>query len=359
MSVTDRTETKPPPAIGAWGQSVELAFRFLFLVVCAIALGWTVSNIRQVPPDEQALVLRFGSVVRVQGAGLLLAWPRPIEEIVLLPATARQIEFHVSRLDPELVPGTSQQAGAADLVAGFDVSPDPRQNSGFLLTGDDNVVHLQATLFYQIIDPVAYMISLAHVKPALSRLFIASAVTVCAGRDLDSILVARPEVAAQAAEAARRERLRADLLREINRRLDDLAAQGAGFGIHVSRVDLAAAIPAGAKVAFDDVLTATQNAETDIAVSNTKAQIISQQANRQKDRILTDATARAEETVTDAKTRTAPIAALAQQSQDTSRQMLLSRLYYDRVGTLLKKAGRVDTVDRNGGVKLILPGQAP
>jgi regulator of protease activity HflC (stomatin/prohibitin superfamily) len=338
-------------AAGPWGQSVALAFRFLFFVVCAIAVAWCVSNIRKVPADSQAVVMRFGSVVRVQGVGLLLAWPEPIEQVVILPSAARQIEFRVAALDTGTEPGED--------ASSFDVSADPRQNAGFLLTGDSNVVHLQATLFYQITDPVAYMVSGPHIAPALQRLFIASAVVVCAGRDLDSILVARPEVAAQAQEAAKRERLRADLVNAVNRRLDDLAAQGVSLGIHVSRVDLAAALPIGAKTAFDDVLTATQNAETDIAVARTKAQISSQQANREKDRILTDATARAEETTSDAQTRTAPIAALAQQAHDPSRTMLLTRLYYDRASALLKKAGHVEAVDPSGSVHVILPGDAP
>lgn len=349
--MNDVTRTDVPLATGPWAQSVEITFRFLFLVVCAIAAAWSVSNFRKVPPDSQAIVMRFGSVVRVQGAGLLLAWPQPVEQVVILPSAARQIEFRVRALD------AGQQAG--DDASSFDVSTDPRQNAGFLLTGDSSIVHLQATLFYQITDPVAYFVSGPHVAPALQRLFIASAVVVCAGRDLDSILVARPEVAAQAEEAAKRERLRSDLLNAVNRRLDDLAAQGVGLGIRVGRVDLAAALPIGARTAFDDVLTATQNAETDIAVSRTKAQISNQQSNREKDRVLTDATARAEETVTDATTRAAPIAALAQQAQGPSRTMLLTRLYYDRASSLLRKAGHVEALDSSDNVRVILPGDAP
>ena len=42
--------------------------------------------------------MRFGDVARVQGSGLLLAWPRPIEQIVVLPAPARQIQFHIDPL---------------------------------------------------------------------------------------------------------------------------------------------------------------------------------------------------------------------------------------------------------------------
>src|SRR6185312_15997377 len=105
-----------------------------------------------------------------------------------------------------------------DAFRGCTMSENPRENAGFLLTGDHSVVHLQATLFYQISDPVAYLVAADLVAPALERLFVASAVSVCAGRDLDTILVARPE-AANAADDARssREQLRADLMNAVNR----------------------------------------------------------------------------------------------------------------------------------------------
>ena len=32
--------------------------------------------------------------------------------------------------------------------------------------------------------------------------------------------------------------------------------------------------------------------------------------------------------------------------------MLISRIYYDRIGPLLAKAARVDTVDNDGGVHI-------
>src|ERR1700683_4691946 len=98
------------------------------------------------------------------------------------------------------------------------------------------------------------MIAVDHIGPALQRLFIASAVDAVASRDLDTILVARPEIAARNAEAARRERLRADLMNAVNQRLLQLAQVNAGLGITVSRVDLVPSIPAAAKQTFDSVL---------------------------------------------------------------------------------------------------------
>ena len=336
--------------LGPWGQAVALSFRFLLLAAALIAAGWLVSNFHQIPPDSQPVVMRFGSVARIRGSGLLLAWPRPIEEVVVLPAAARQLQLPIRRYE-------ENQAGSG--TQGFDTSSDPRLNGAFLLTGDSGVVHLEARVFYQINDPLAYMIAASHVEPALERLFLASAVATMAGRDMDSVLVARPEIASEATEATRRERLRSDLMKAVNRRLADLGQRRASLGITVSRVDLVPSIPAGAKQAFENVLIVTQDAEARAAVARTSAEMTSQEANRNKDRIAASATAAAEETITNAKAQTASIEALAQQSHDMSRSMLFTRVYYDRVKILLKKAQRVEVVDRSGAVRTILPGGTP
>ena len=339
--------------VGPWGQAAALSFRFLLLLACAIAIGWSVSNIRQVPADSQAVVIRFGAVARVQGPGLLLAWPRPVEQVILVPSSARQIQFAIT-------PFVAGQADNTPVSSyGYEVNPDARLNAGFLLTGDSNVVHLEAQIFYQISDPVAYMIAAEHVGPALERLFVAAAVSTVAGRDLDSILVARPEIASRNGEALRRERLRADLMNAVNRRLEALAEQGDGLGIRVTRVDLVPSIPMGAKGAFDSVLVVTQGAEYAIAAARTAAQYKLQEANQSRDRTMTGASASADEIISNATTQTASIAALAQSSNDMSHAMMMSRLYYDRIGPIIKKALRVETVGKDGDARLIVPGASP
>ena len=334
---------------GPWAQAAKLAFRFFFVAVCVAAIGWSLSNFRQVPPDSRAVVFRFGSIARQQDAGLLIAWPSPIERVVVLPSADRQMEFKI----PQFEPSPSDRE--------FVINPDPRRSAAFLLTGDASIVHLEATLLYQIVDPAAYVLSADHVDPALERLFVASAVWVCARRDLDTILVARPELdsASNAGARAGREQLRADLMNAINHRLDQLAVQGAGLGIKVSRVDLAAAIPYGAKSAFDFVLIVSQQAEADIAQARTAAAIVALQANQEKDQIVADSAAKAEERITESKARTATILALIRGSQGLSGQMLINRIYYDKIGPLLAKAARVDTIDQNGGINLMLPGPVP
>ncbi len=339
--------------VGPWGQAIALSFRFLLVGVIAIAIGWLVSNIQQVSPDSQAVVLRLGTVERIHGPGLLLAWPKPIEEVVLIPGSARQIQLPIARF----VDGSADNATIAAL--GYTPSSESRLNGGFLLTGDSSVVHLVAQVFYQITDPQAYMISAEHISPALQRLFIASTIGVLAKRNLDTVLVARPEIASRNIVASQREHLRSDLVNAVNSRLVALAESGAGLGIKVSRVDLVPSIPSDAKDAFDSVLVITQEAEQEIATARTNAEISMQEANQTKDRTMTNATAAAQEAVSDATASTASIAALAAGNIGMSRSMQLSRLYYDRIGPIVKKAGRVEVVAKDGSGRVISPGAKP
>ena len=341
MSADDKIDS-------AWAQSLSLSFRFLYLVVTILGLVWAASNCRIVPSDSRAVVVRFGQVVRVQGAGLLLAAPRPIEQVLILPAAARQIQLQIAAL---LGSGTPEEQLAG--LAG--ISPDPRNNTGMLLTGDFSVVHLQASLFYQIDDPRAYVLSGPHVTPALERLFIASAVTICGSRDLDAILVARPELDQSSANRLGRERLRADLMREVNRRLAALAAQNDGLGVTITRVDLLPSIPRDAKDSFDSVLRVVQSAEADQARARTEAERTAQYAAESRGSTLTSAEAAAEEKITEAKTRTADVTALAADAKGLSGGALTNRIYRERIGNVLQKAGEVIVVAPNGG-RTILSG---
>jgi regulator of protease activity HflC (stomatin/prohibitin superfamily) len=323
----------------AWAQSAELSFRFLFAIVAVLGIGWAISNCRQVPADSRAVVLRFGSVVREASAGLLLALPRPFEHVIVLPAANRPIEFDV-----------------ADNATHDGISVNPRDNTALWLTGDMSVVRLRARFFYEITDANAYVLSAAHVVPALGRVFATSALAVTARRDLDTILVARPErnVGSDRTRVGR-ESLRGDLVAEMNRRLDSLAKHGVSLGVRVSRMDLLPAIPAEAKAAFDSVLFSLQQAQTGIAQARTQAEMMLQKANQERDRMLTDAQARGEEQVTQARARTAAILALSTDSQGLSSDLLARQLYQEQIVPILGQAGKVFSADAAGATRLILP----
>ena len=357
-----------PELQSAWAQSIRIAFRFLFIGVGVLAALWPVSNIRQIAPDTRAVVQRLGDVVRVHGPGLLLAWPSPLEEVTLVPSPDRAVELRLARLDAP----TSEHSGS---LTSFPVSTDPRDNIAFTLTGDQSVVHLAALLLYRVTEPAAFLLARDRLPALLEPIFIASAVRICAGRDLDSILVAgteamgraqsrepasdqSPEVlAAQSAPgtSVSREQLRADIVREVNRRLEELARSGTGIGVELVRIDLAADLPSVAKAAFDQVLVNTQQADAAIAHARTEAEQRRQSAEQERSALIYRAQAAATETVTQARSRTAAIEALARDPAASSVAVTLDPIYYERIGKILRTAHRVDTFDQVGG-RLILPG---
>ena len=345
---------------GPLAQSVRLAFRLLSLVVLLMAAGWFASNIRQVPADSRAVIERFGRVDRVREAGLVLAWPQPIERVLLLPARDRQTALPVEILSnngPTLE--TAYQIHQADDVVELRAHKDA-WNGQYFLTGDGSVVRFDATMFYRITDPAAYVQSQEHVAPALQRLFRASLVSLAAIHDLDDFLVARPEDADDDQDvAARRLALRADLVTAINARLTGLQAQGSSLGVELGRIDIVAVLPPLVKTAYDSVLTATQIAEQTEAAARTDAARIAQDASRADDRTLREAQAAGEEQVRQAAADTAAVVALQAQLTPRTRDNVLTRYYRQQIGEILHKIGQVTTVDVSAGQRVILPGPPP
>jgi len=178
-------------------------------------------------------------------------------------------------------------------------------------------------------------------------------VALTAARDLDTILVARPElVGADSQSAERRERLRGDLVQGINQRLKELTATGAGLGVEVARVDVQSSLPTAAVNAFNAVLTASQQADQAVANARTDAEKLNQTANQQADRTVQVAHAQASERLAKAQTDTATVTGLAQSSDPG----LLQRIYRERVPKILGQAGSVTTVNPKDDSRLIIQG---
>lgn len=351
----------PDPKISArFGptDTVRLGFRIVFIAIVLLAVGWAVGNLRQVPPDSQAVVQRFGQVERVQEAGLVLAWPNPIEQITLVPAYDRQIPLKMAEAtgfgpSPEIDFQVHQPDDVVVLRRQKDV-----WNGQYFLTGDGSVVRFDTTLYYRVADPAAYVLSREHVEPALQRFYRSAAVMLAARHELDDF-IARPEgptLSAEPGMAGRRQALRTELVSAVNTRLMALRQLNASLGIEVTRIDLVALLPPLAKVAFNDVLTASQIADQTEAAARTDATRTVQEAQRAKDRSLAEAAASAAEQIRTAEAETADVNSLHQEMTPANRDSLLAQYYRDRIGPILRKIGRVTTVDMRGGQPVIIPG---
>jgi regulator of protease activity HflC (stomatin/prohibitin superfamily) len=375
--------SSPTPSLGPGAQAVRLAFWFVVVIALLAAGVWATSNVRRIPADSRAVVMRFGAFVRTQDAGLLVAMPQPFETVLLIPGSARVLEQRISALDRD------PRARAADPVATTESSePQPQQlplgevsswgfqpdgsasdntgpalsdalaGSGYVLTGDNGVVQLSATLYYRVVAPYAYALQKDRLDSALQRVVAAAVVEVTASRDLDSILVARPELLSTDQQMAlKREQLRGDMAQAVQRHLNALAAVHAGLGIEVARMDVQAQFPAAAVDAFNSVLTSLQTADRNIADARTQAENIRQGAQQSADQILQSAQASASERVSTARAETTTILQLETPLDANSDPGLLARAYRDRIQQILSKAGRVTTIDPHDASSLVLPGK--
>ncbi|HXS26770.1 MAG TPA: SPFH domain-containing protein [Steroidobacteraceae bacterium] len=343
----------PPPPPGPIAQSVAIGFRVVYVAGLLLLAIWLMSNIRTIPSDSQAVVLRFGRIVRAQEAGLLVAWPRPIERVEVLPGPERQLSQDVAPLPPPT-------EKARELVGPFGTEQPIPQDIAAYMTGDHNILLLHAALIYRITDPIAYVLQHDHVAPALDRLFRAATVDLTAGRNLNDFLVVQSAASTtgstQNVRALRVEVLRS-LLDSVNARLHTLAASGSSLGIEVARIDMTAYLPPEAKTAFDAVLLATQAADRQVAEARTDAERRRQEANRERDQLLAAAQASAAERVSRANVETARILALARQETPQTRNSLLLREYRAQVSRILNRAGSTVLVDPKTGVQFLLPGK--
>ncbi|MDY7572038.1 protease modulator HflK [Pseudomonas bubulae] len=335
-----------------WQQAGRLAFLGLYAVTVFAAVAWGFSNVRQIDPQNRAVVLRMGALDRIQNAGLLWAWPKPFEQVVIVPAADRVSERRIENLL------RSDVALQADRKASF-ATPvsDALAGSGYLLTGDAGVVQLDVRVFYNVTEPYAFVLQGEHVLPALDRLVTRSAVALSAARDLDTILVARPELIGSDSQAAeRRERLRGDLVQGINQQLASLSATGQGIGLQVVRVDVQSSLPGPAVNAFNAVLTASQHAEQAVAAARNEAAKVTQSATQQADRSVEQAQAQASERLAKAQADTSTIINLAKVQQAGNDSGLMLRLYRERMPKILGQAGSVTSVDPNDDSRLIIQG---
>jgi membrane protease subunit HflK len=147
------------PSDDASSQALSDALRSSFVIVRIIMVILVVifffSGMVTVPPQKNAIILRFGKPVgggeaQLLGPGLHWAFPAPIDEVVEI--SARQIQTVTSTIGWYAVSAEDEAAGREPGGSG---SLNPA-NDGYTLTSDGNIIHVRARANYLISDPVAY-----------------------------------------------------------------------------------------------------------------------------------------------------------------------------------------------------------
>jgi modulator of FtsH protease HflK len=112
--------------------------RGFILVLAAVVVFWLASGFYRVEPDEEGIVLRFGAFNRTTSPGLNYHLPVPIEEAITPKVT------RVNRIE---------------IGYRSDTGNDIPQES-LMLTGDENIVDINFTVFYLIKNAQDYLFSI-------------------------------------------------------------------------------------------------------------------------------------------------------------------------------------------------------
>jgi Cu+-exporting ATPase len=138
--------------VGEWvhwvehhGKRVLAALGVLLLVIYAL------SGLTLVRADEMAVVRRFGRPVEDLEPGLYWRWPWPIEDTVRVSRRLRTVEIGFRAAPGKAIPKAQGWTT---------VHPAERRDEALMITGDDgngNLVELQATVTYRVIDPRLFL----------------------------------------------------------------------------------------------------------------------------------------------------------------------------------------------------------
>jgi modulator of FtsH protease HflK len=206
---------------GRGGSPLPGNFRIFRYALLGVLVLWLGSGFYQVAPNQQGVVLRFGKVARVVQPGLHYHLPAPVE-MVLLPDVTTVNQMRIGQGDPR----------------------DEVEESR-MLTGDENIVDLDFSVFWRVKDPVEYLFNVR--QPDLTLKLVAES----AMREVVGQMEIQPIL------TEKRSQIEADAADLIQKMLDDYKT-----GVTIMQVQLLNVSPPGPVVdAFNDVQRARADAE--------------------------------------------------------------------------------------------------
>lgn len=304
------------------------------LVVLAL-VGWVLSGIYKVQPDEEGVVLRFGKWIETTSPGLHYRLPSPIDTVLFPKVTAvNQVRLAVPSDKTPMSGGVSDQE--RQLAAASAASADSREHQ--ILTGDENIVEVDCVVFWQIKDAGQFLFHVSQPDTTI-KLSAESALRQIIG-----------QTSIQAGLSEKRGQI-ADQTKELVQRWLD-ADQA---GITITQVQLQRIDPPSAVVdAFNDVQRARADQERARNEAESYANDIIPRARGEAERIVQDAEAYKTQVVNLAEGDAKSFLSVYQ-SYTGAKDVTAWRLYLESVDEVLKKASRV-IVDSSGkGVSSVIP----
>jgi membrane protease subunit HflK len=179
MNETSTDHPMPPPdSTTALRRALHTVLVLLRSVMLVLVLFYFFSGVTIVGAGQVALVERLGRLQeRVYPPGLLWAWPRPIDRVILVPG--RQV------LELSWEDWAPQTVATEGLIARAALHP---ARDGYSLTGDQNILQGRFSVRYRVQDARAYFRRAEHPEFALREIIGQSLTRTLAVSRVDDVL---------------------------------------------------------------------------------------------------------------------------------------------------------------------------
>lgn len=266
--------------------ALRVSVRLLRWIMVVLLLVYLASGVFIVQQHEKAMVLRFGKlqgrgVQAILGPGLHWTWPKPIAEVVRVPAERVQtLETDAFWYFDNTPPGMPMPPEMARPPAPPTLDP---QRDGYALSGDANLLHSRWAVRYKVSDPIAYAFHTEDLARTLETELRHAVVRTSARMSIDRAL--RTEIASyrDAVEIALRE-----------------GCNDLGLGVQIDGVEiLALAPPRQVGNAFDVVSQSEQQLDEAVSGARKYAVRAINEAKGKADRIRAEGRSASEEFLSD------------------------------------------------------------
>jgi len=237
--------------------------KYVILIVLAIIVIYFLTGIFQVGPSEVALVKTFGKYSYMAQPGIHYRLPYPFQSHVIVDvATVRKIEI-----------------GFRSIIKGSNIDYVSVPKEALMITGDGNIVSVEAVIQYRVKDPVALTFNVTNIENLVRFTTESVLREKIAMKSIDDVLTVGRDIIAM------------ETAKQVQKILDSYSS-----GIKVENVYLQEVAPPEAVLAaFDDVNNAKQDRERYINEAKKYANDIVPKAEGKAQMILKEAEAYANE----------------------------------------------------------------
>jgi membrane protease subunit HflK len=306
-------------------QSLNTIVNYVRWISIVIIAGILLSGVIFVQPGEVALIFRFGKLVgntyteKVRQPGLHIMFPYLIDKVVRIP---------VRKIQKIKIDGMYTDGYFQDYT-----------NAGYALTGDTNIVVLDAVLKYKVIDPLKYVLEIMEPKKVLKELTLCALTQEISSFSVDDVLTKQ------------KKELASYVLANAQERADEL-----NLGVQFVALEFnSLQPPQRVKAEFDLVTSTYVQMETMIQEAKSYQKKIIPEAVAESDSMIQKARSFKAERIAQAKSDVAQFYGVINEFQKNP-QVVHERLYREKVESILRKvANKVILPKGENGENIVLP----